>query len=73
MLLSAMLMVSCGDEIDNYDAPNGGIKGQVLDADTGEPIPLPVSGSSGVIINMNELNTGATKSVDFYAKADGSF
>lgn len=64
---------SCLNEIDNYDAPNGGIRGLILDAETNEPIPLPVSGSTGVIINLYEQNTGATKSVDFYAKADGSY
>lgn len=60
-------------KLDNYDAPNGGIRGRILDAATNEPIPLPVQGSTGVIINMFEQNTDATKSVDFYAKYDGSF
>lgn len=64
---------SCLNEIDNYDAPNGGISGLILDSETNEPIPLPVSGSTGVIINLYEQNTDATKSVDFYAKADGSY
>ncbi len=67
------LMTSCLNELDNYDAPSGGIKGRVLDAETNEPIPLPVQGSTGVIINMFEQNTDATKSIDFYAKYDGSF
>jgi len=40
--------------MDNYESPNGGIKGQILDAETNEPIPLPVQGSTGVIINMFE-------------------
>lgn len=69
----AFLMTGCLNDLDNYDAPNGGIKGRVLDAETNEPIPLPVQGSTGVIINMFEQNTEATKSVDFYAKYDGSF
>ncbi len=69
----SFFMTSCLNELDNYDAPNGGIKGQVLDAQTNEPIQLPVQGSTGVIINMFEQHTNATKSVDFYAKYDGSF
>jgi len=63
----------CVNELDNYDAPNGGIKGRILDAETNEPIPLPVQGSTGTIINLFELNTDATMSVDFYAKHDGSY
>lgn len=72
-LLCALLVTGCQNELDNYDAPNGGIKGRILDSQTNEPIPLPVQGSTGVIINMFEQNTAATKSVDFYAKQDGSF
>ncbi len=66
-------ITSCVNELDNYDAPNGGIKGQILDAETNEPIPLPVQGSTGAIINLFELNTDATMSVDFYAKYDGTY
>lgn len=69
----SLFMTSCLNELDNYDAPNGGIKGRILDAETNEPIPLPVQGSTGVIINMFEQNTDATKSVDFYAKYDGTY
>lgn len=64
---------SCLSDLDNYEAPTGGIKGQILDVETNEPIPLPVQGSTGVIINMYEQNTDATQSVDFYAKQDGSY
>lgn len=66
-------LTGCLNDIDNYEAPSGGINGLILDAQTNEPIPLPVSGSTGVIINLQELNTDATKTVDFYAKADGSY
>ena len=48
-LLCALLVTGCQNELDNYDAPNGGIKGRILDAQTNEPIPLPVQGSTGVI------------------------
>jgi hypothetical protein len=66
-------MAGCVNELDNYDAPNGGIKGQILDAETNELIPLPVQGSTGTIINLFELNTDATMSVDFYAGYDGTY
>ncbi|MDR0698513.1 MAG: DUF3823 domain-containing protein [Tannerella sp.] len=67
------LLTGCLNELDNYDAPDGGITGKILDAETNEPVPLPVQGSTGTIINLYELNTDATKSVDFYAKYDGTY
>lgn len=71
-VIAAVVFSSCED-LDNYDAPNGGIYGTILDASTNQPVPLPVQGSSGVIINLMEQNTSATKSVDFYAKYDGTY
>ena len=71
MAVCSLCFTSCLSDMDNYESPNGGIKGQILDAETNEPIPLPVQGSTGVIINMFEQNTDATQSVDFYAKMDG--
>ena len=73
MAVCSLCFTSCLSDLDNYDAPNGGIKGKILDAETNEPIPLPVQGSTGVIINMFEQNTDATQSVDFYAKLDGTY
>lgn len=73
MIVCSFCFTSCLSDLDNYDSPNGGIKGRILDAETNEPIPLPVQGSTGVIINMFEQNTDATQSVDFYAKMDGSY
>lgn len=77
VLLMALIGVfgftSCMNSLDNYDEPDGGIRGTILDAETNEPIPLPVQGSNGVIINMYELNTNATRSVDFRAKQDGTY
>jgi hypothetical protein len=67
------IMTSCVNELDNYDEPNGGISGTIVDSETGEAVPLPVQGSTGVIIKMMEQNTEATKSVDFYALQDGTF
>lgn len=73
MTVCSFFLTGCLNELDNYDTPNGGIKGSILDAETNDPVPLPVQGSTGVIINMFEQNTDATKSVDFYAKYDGSY
>lgn len=73
MIIYSFCLTGCLNDLDNYESPNGGIKGQILDAETNEPIPLPVQGSTGVIINMFEQNTDATQSVDFYAKMDGSY
>jgi hypothetical protein len=73
MVIGVYGLTGCSNDFDNYDAPNGGINGRVLDTETGEAIPLPVEGSTGVIINMHEQNTNVTQSVDFYAKYDGTF
>lgn len=47
MAICSLCFTSCLSDLDNYESPNGGIKGQILDATTNEPIPLPVSGSIG--------------------------
>lgn len=73
MVICSFCLTSCLSDLDNYESPNGGIKGQILDAETNEPIPLPVQGSTGIIINMFEQNTDPTQSVDFYAQMDGSY
>lgn len=68
-----LMLAGCIQGLDNYDAPNGGIKGLILDEETNNPIPLPVQGSTGVIVKLYEQNTNAKQSVDFYAKYDGSY
>lgn len=73
MAVCSLCFSSCLNDLDNYEAADGGIKGTILDAETNEPIPMPVQGSTGVIINLFEQNTDATKSVDFYAKMDGTY
>lgn len=64
---------SCENEIDNMEAPNGGLHGTVYDIDTDQPIPLPVEGSGGVLVSLFEIGTGAAASIDFRANADGSY
>ena len=60
-------------EKDNYDAPNGGLYGVIIEQQTGKPVPLPVEGSTGTIIRIMEIGTKATQPVGFYAKQDGSY
>lgn len=68
-----LLFTSCENDIDNYDAPNGGISGTIYDKTTNEPIPLPVQGDAGVMVNLFEQNTGATEAINFRAKQDGTY
>lgn len=65
--------LSCENEIDNYDSPNGGIHGTLYDKNTKEPIPLPVVGGSGAMVSLFEKNTNASESIDFRASQDGTF
>lgn len=60
-LMSLYLMTSCVNELDNYDAPDGGVYGTIVDAETNQPVPLPVQGSTGVIIKLMEQGTGQLK------------
>jgi hypothetical protein len=70
----ACMGISCSiNELDNYDAPNGGIYGTIIDKETGNPVPLPVQGSTGLMISIMEQGTDATKPVDFYAQFDGTY
>jgi hypothetical protein len=66
-----LLSVSCG--LDNYDAPDGGIYGRIVDQQTGEAIPLPVEGTTGAVINLMEVGTDATQPTGFYARQDGTY
>ena len=38
--LFACFVMACENDIDNYDAPNGGIYGTIYDKETNEPIPM---------------------------------
>lgn len=69
----AVILFTAGCELDNYEAPQGCIYGNILDVDTGKPIPLPVQGSTGAVVSLMEVGTGATLAQSFYAKQDGSY
>lgn len=73
LVLTLLGFSSCSNEFDNYNAPNGGVYGTIVDVTTKEAVPLSVQGSTGTILKLMEQNTGASKSVDFYAKQDGTF
>lgn len=66
IVLIGGILAAC--EKDNYDAPNGGLYGLIIDQQTGKPVPLPVEGSTGTIIRIMEIGTKATQPVGFYAK-----
>ena len=53
MAVCSLCFTSCLSDMDNYESPNGGIKGQILDAETNEPIPLPVQGSNRTQMQHN--------------------
>jgi len=69
------LLNSCSlFEIDNYDAPNETIIGEVVDVATGNPV-LTDQGSEGIRVRLTELSWGpnATHNPDFYCRPDGTF
>lgn len=71
--LACMLVVfaSCGKR-DNYAAPNAGIKGTLINADTQEP--FETEQPNGVKIRMLDVKYGdGVSPIDIWAKADGSF
>ena len=73
IILAVTVILTMGCELDNYDAPQGCIYGDILDAETGKPIPLPVEGSTGAVVSLMEVGTGAVLAQSFYARQDGSY
>ena len=72
-----LLLSSCGYfEYDNYEAPNSGLEGEVLDAKTGAPILGEAANSYKVEyyeLSWEEAGHANTQSQFFWGKADGSF
>lgn len=54
LLFIALLVISCGD-IDNFDAPNCTISGQIIDAETGEPFQARI-GDASLVVRAYEIN-----------------
>lgn len=61
-------------ELDNYDVPSETIRGEVVDAATGEPV-LTDQGSEGIRVRLTELSWGdnVVHNPDFYCMPDGTF
>lgn len=76
IILAALLTAtSCSMfELDNYDAPEETLQGEVVDAATGEPV-LTDQGSEGIRVRLTELSWGdnVTHNPDFYCMPDGTF
>ncbi len=75
VLFGALLFTSCSMfELDNYDIPNETIRGEVVDAETGEPVYTD-QGSEGIRVRLTELSwdDNVTPNPDFYCMPDGTF
>lgn len=75
VLSTLLFFTSCNlFEIDNYDEPAETIQGEVVDAETGEPV-LTDQGSEGIRVRLLELSWGenVTPNPDFYCMPDGTF
>ena len=61
-------------ELDNYAAPAETLKGEVVDAETGEPV-LTDQGGEGIRVRLTELSWGenVTPNPDFFSMPDGTF
>lgn len=74
-ILTAFLTASCSFfEIDNYDAPEETIRGNILDAYTGELVRTEQN-SRGIRVRLTELSYGenVTHNPDFYVRDNGFY
>lgn len=74
VMLCAFAAASCSlFQLDNYDAPSEILRGEVVDATTGEPI-LTDQGSEGIRVRLIETSwEGNVTPMDFYCRPDGTF
>ena len=75
LLFTAFSLSSCElFELDNYEAPAETLQGEVVDAETGEPV-LTDQGSEGIRVRLTEVSWGdnATWNPDFFCMPDGTF
>jgi hypothetical protein len=68
--LLTVLLSSCF-ELDNYDAPNAGINGSLIDNETGEVVYTEQP--DGCRIKLLDLGYKDPTPLYFWAKADGTF
>ena len=61
-------------ELDNYDVPAQTLQGEVVDAETGEPV-LTDQGGEGIRVRLTEVTWGdnVTPNPDFFCMPDGKF
>ena len=75
--LSALLLSSCNYfEYDNYEAPNSGLEGTVVDRKTNEPLQAEAANSYKVEyyeLSWEEAGHANTQSRFVWGKADGTF
>lgn len=72
MFAALLMLSSCSMfEIDNYDAPEETIRGEVVDVKTGNPV-LTDQGSEGIRVRLTELSWGPNveHNPDFYCRPD---
>lgn len=74
VLLACCTLSFAACNLDNYDAPDGGIKGSVIDSATGELVPQPVNATTGMRVRLTQQDweVGAESQL-FYAQEDGLF
>jgi hypothetical protein len=68
-LALTMALASC--DIDNYDAPDAGIYGYLIDAESGDTVYTEQP--DGAHIRLMDMGYQNPTPLDFWAKADGSF
>jgi hypothetical protein len=71
VLCLSVVCTAC--EIDNYDAPNGGLYGRIWDVEAGENVPQAVPSDGGLRLRFYEANRENSMEQHFYARQDGSF
>jgi hypothetical protein len=75
VLLMLLAFTSCSlFELDNKDVPAETLQGEVVDAETGEPV-LTDQGSEGIRVRLTEVSWGdnVTPNPDFFCMPDGKF
>lgn len=65
----SLVLTAC--DIDNYDAPNAGIYGALIDAETGDTVYTEQP--DGAHIRLLDKSYANPTPLDFWAKADGTF
>jgi hypothetical protein len=75
LVLTLLSITSCSlFELDNKDEPAETIQGEVVNAETGEPV-FTDQGSEGIRVRLTEVSWGenVTPNPDFYCMSDGTF